>query len=195
MLRRPPKKKLSRERQKAFWEKYDAGKVKPDARRQFILGSLRYRAPVKASATMMGTVRTFEDSAGLRAHLKLVERINKVGKRTKFSYFVFHPTQILSADRKNLRTLERVYRAPNMLQLLGRQFNSPFIESFMKKMGQKKVGMAELRTQLERARKEIRRKIGREFDDDLTNFLVLDYDPATKKPLIVFVDHGHSKPA
>jgi len=198
-LRRPPQKKLSPAQQKWFWENYDAGKIKE--KRERILDKTfgaDSRKPVYASPSMMGTVREFADKEHMAEHIGRVSRINRLGSQTKFKTFEFQPTQILAVDRKNLRTLERVYRAPNAARILGsykwNRFNSPFGRVFLKRMQKKEAGFKGMKMAVQKTLLEIYEKISSKigFDDSETNILVLDYDPETKKPLIAIVDHGLS---
>jgi hypothetical protein len=194
-VRRPPEKKLSPEQRRQFWGRFGAGEIKENNKRLFASGWRR--APVFASPSLMGTVRKFSSREDLLEHIKSVSRMNRFGMQTKFETFEFQPTQILALDRKNLQTLERVYRAPNGRQILEENpengFGSPFGKQFWRKMQQKGVGLEELKKAFNNAYTEIWTKIYVHFDLQRTNILVLDFDPKTKKPLIAIVDHGRSQ--
>ncbi len=159
-LRRPPEKKLSPARQKWFWEQYNAGKIREDPKRQFTRE--KTRMPVYAIPSLMGTVRRFSMRKHLLAHIRRASRINRFGTQTKFETFEFQPTQILAIDKKNLRTLERVYRAPNLKQIFYGNpencFGSPFGKQFWRKMQEKGVSLVELRVALSDAYYEIKTK-------------------------------------
>ncbi|MDD5147880.1 MAG: hypothetical protein PHH08_00265 [Candidatus ainarchaeum sp.] len=202
-LRRPPEKKLSPERQKLFWREYDAGRIKESTKRVLdrTMGT-GSRKPVYASPSMMGTVRNFRTRKDMLRHIQKFARTNKIGTQTKFETFEFQPTQILAVDRKNLRTLERVYRAPSVARILdanaetvfGTLSNSHFGRKFLERMQKKRARLQDMQSAVRRALLEIDEKILPKigFDPSESNILVLDFDPKTKKPLIAIVDHGYS---
>jgi len=196
-LRRPPAKKLSPAQQKAFWENYNAGRIRENTKRRFM--SVKSRSPVFASAGLMGTIRKFENRQAMLMHIRAVSRMNRIGTGKKFVHFDFQPTQILALDKKNLRTLERVYRAPNIFQVtIGASeiAKSPFGRQFLRRMQEKKVSIEEVQDALLVAKKELFQEFAQknalDYDFAESNILVLDYNPETKKPLIAIIDHGYS---
>ncbi len=206
---RPPNKKPTSEQVARFWTDWSEGKRRRTGRKSqkpwFDQSGFRKRVPVKVTPTLLGTVRTFENRKYLRQHLRYVTAVNKFFRKAKFRYFEFQPTQIFSVDRKNLRTLERVYPAPNAFSIKSagegsllygkwlsrrlRKKNVPF-QAFLGILGE---ALTEFRRTAFDAASDVaprNRLYGIDVSD--SNILVLDYDPVQKKVLLSFVDHGLS---
>jgi hypothetical protein len=123
----------------AFWRAYDKGERRASDKRvrrleksfskkkDIHLGFFGYgrffdrykaREPLVVSPSALGTVRTFFDASAMRHFTEGVRSVNSFFKNKTFKHAVFQPTHLLSADKKNLRLLEQVFRAPNIQSVL-----------------------------------------------------------------------------
>lgn len=185
--------KISLAEAKAFWEKLDQMPKKSN-RPSFV--KHKPLKPFSVLGKVVGTVKSFPTIHQLREHLRLVNAINKLGKKTSFESFEFVPLQILGIDRKNCRTLERAFMRPTMANIVYR--SSPGLglkdnlygETFEKRMKLKGVKLEEVEESLRKAHAEIREKIFSEINFDFreSNIIVVDYDKQTKKPLLAIID-------
>lgn len=217
---RPPFKVVSGERLQSFWADYDTGgrrsrrrheKKDPFNRKPFFVqeGTPQGRhtqEPVWVTPTVLGVVRTFYSAGDIDYFLERVGRANRVLSDRSVPSVEFQPLQILGVDRDRLRLVERAYRGPSIADVLDSNprthFNSLYGSVFWKKMMKKYAHpermLPDIRLALTLARAEISLAVQRArppfwIDQDHTNFVVLDYNPRTKKPLIAVVDHGGSK--
>lgn len=182
----PIEKQVSRERLDAFWKDFEAGK-RVTKRLTPIYG----REVVAVSPAMLGTIRRFESEAAAKEYIKKSSALFNAIKQINPKNFDLQPIQFL--DRKGPNLLERVYLAPNIADLMlerGRYFNK-----FMRRMGSKGVSYLEVKIASHKAFGELdeitfKRQIQMDFNP--ANFLVLDYDPKTRKVLFGLVDIGGS---
>ncbi len=97
----------------------------------------------------------------------------------------------MGVDRKNCRLIERGYLAPSILDIKTRSKNR-YMGRFMRIMKEKGVDIHELVERIDLAYRELDgMKSGERFWDlHDENVLVLDFDPVTKKPTLVVIDHS-----
>lgn len=203
-----PKKHVDSKRIKQFWMDYDLGKRRAGKERVERMGgrfsSHRSRGPVAVSPSLLGTVRNFRSRKFLQVFLQNVHCLNNFFSDRKQEHFVFQPLQVLHVDLGKLRVLERVYRSPNVYQLL---YDTPSPDSYggmlcrklFDRLEKKGVSRKELNSAVQKAYAEylsiiVPKILSSHFNLDVheLNVLVLDYDPETKKVLLAQVDHGLS---
>lgn len=217
---RPASKMVSDERLQSFWTDYESGgrrsrkrheRKDPFKRKPFFVqeGTPQGRhmqEPVRVTPTVLGVVRTFYSAEDVDYFLERVRRTNQLFSHRSVPSVEFQPLLILGVDRNRLRLVERAYRGPTIADVLdsspAKHFNSLYGSVFWSKMKKKYAHpermLPTIRHALVLARAEILSAVQRArppfwIDQDYSNFVVLDYNPMAKKPLIAVVDHGGSK--
>lgn len=194
-----PRKRVSPEQVRRFWADYDAHGRRSTRILRFFRGG-RFRQPVAFSASLLGTVRLFYDRRHLMFFLNKVNRLNRFFRDRKQEHFVFQPVQILHIDRKNFRLVERVYRFPNVDQIITPPMEGTYgfslYQRLVEKMKKKGVSHSEWWHAVMKAYDEYSNMVDYQSDIYLdvrkANTVVLDYDPKTKKVLLAQVDPGSS---
>jgi hypothetical protein len=209
---RPRRKTPTRQQLDKFWEEKNirtSTRRKPEnpkgQRQWFDQWGVRVREPAWVTPTLVGTIRTFTTQTRVREFLEYVTIINRfIGKKKSKSYEILK-MQVIDANIEKHRILERAYMGPNVQEVttcasyekLAKQ--SLYGKILARKMIQKNVPYEELREWVLAAYRSLHDDILPiyykllKFDFQEQNVLVVDYNPATNKPLFAIVDHGRSE--
>lgn len=198
-------KKPTRETIEQFWKKYDETRhpTVAEKKRQFYDNKARH--PVRVGASTLGTVRKFHAGYALQEYLRRVSLFNKifVESSNSFKWFSARPIEVLGIDLEKNRTIERVQNGINLIQLMEyadgyhtRKKSLNYTEKkFWDRMIRKQVNPLEMEQIAQRAYLELCACVegNRYLDTHLSNIIILDYNPKTKRCLLTLVDPGLSE--
>ncbi len=164
-------------------------------------GSGKKVRPIKVSKGVYAVERKFSSVNAMRTHIRALRDLRQYCKAKKFSTIEFTPSFVQSVDTTTHRTLEQVFFAPNLNQIINNfrtiQDVSPYGKLFLRKIKKHGLTNAQLTTKLLQVMLEIsdlsselnRRRITINMGEEFDNVLVLDYNPSTKKFVVAIAGH------
>lgn len=188
----------------AFWARMDDGhlhRLKQARLREkrkgagFDPGLPISRSPAPVTPTTLGRVRYFEHPHEVRAYVSLRTRLVRAARK-KRQHVIFFPAPILGIDAKYNRLCERVFPFPNALSVIESvsldvlSTKSRYARSFKRLLEKRKISFSMAKELIATAIEETIEVSKNEvsFDDNPENFVVVDFDPATRKPIFVLID-------
>jgi hypothetical protein len=145
---------------------------------------------------VLGTFRRFSSPKDAKLYAQVVRKFNQYMDRVQPKYFDFHPGEILLHEGKVL--IERVFPGSNYWQLIEGDANSKYYRWFLRRTKNKGVDIRNLQRTAKSVVQEASsflvdfQRIGKvHVDVGENNFVFLDYNPLTGRPLISIVDFIH----
>lgn len=238
------RKMLSPQKAKLFWGEYDAGKrhgyesfaqvpgfnpnedihrklatEKKPRSTKFETVVNRARSPLRVDNHTLGTVRNYMSAKYLRWTIILINKINALGRTTKFKHLEFVPTKIIAIDRRKNRTLEQVHIGADVNVIMNSNSfedlskKSRYGRFLAKKIQETGISFGDFKQQSILAHAELADKIFETkieikemnatrtsfvyhgADTAASNMIVIGFNKQTGKILLAAVDHGYSLPA
>jgi len=179
-------KKLSKVQLTSFWQDYESG-----LRVRKRLTKLRRRRVVAVTPNVLGVVRHFADARAAKNYVRIAKKVFGVVQGAKPERFTLLPTQIFG--KKGTNILERVYRAPSLLDINVPSMSGRYYKTLETRLKKKGVSIAQIRSEAKEAMGELEKILTEKqlidkIDLNLNNVLVLDYNPQTKKFLFSLID-------